>query len=407
MKTKPRTTKGTKPCTARSAGNGETLAARPVVAVRAYWSGGCERSRPASTAGRTHTREGLVRDQAAREMRVRLAPAPLTSSIRTPSALVGNRGKSERPAEHNQLPTAVSGPAITSVWNGGGRLARPATACARGGQRSGGLCKDPENTVADRWRNSTPLHCTTGSSLAAINLLRLPTIPSRRGNYVAEDLRMDQVIPRRGWRLFWTASGRRAAASKCSRWSAQPRRRRQRAEHCLRPRVGAAVFSSTGIGRLRPSERRRATNTVYATWLGHTGHGARNLCVLWETPRRRAAALFNPPADVPPPRSQDTASGGTTPRRGAENPTRDSYYSRTLRTRRGFSTEIAVNMNPKKYRRSKHTFKTRVVRTGTKGTLALGEIAAKRDIERQLQRPLAETAKKCHTRHEWCWREPK
>ena len=59
----------------------------------------------------------------------------------------------------------------------------------------------------------------------------------------------------------------------------------------------------------------------------------------------------------------------------------------------------------RKYRRSKRRFPTRVVKTGTKGTLVIGKNKAKEDIEAQLGRPLSQDAKECHTRFEWCWRE--
>ena len=63
-------------------------------------------------------------------------------------------------------------------------------------------------------------------------------------------------------------------------------------------------------------------------------------------------------------------------------------------------------MKTKKYRRSKYQFPTRVVKSGTKGTLVVGSKTAQNDIEKQLKRKLLPTAKLCHTKYEWCWREP-
>ncbi len=64
-------------------------------------------------------------------------------------------------------------------------------------------------------------------------------------------------------------------------------------------------------------------------------------------------------------------------------------------------------MRTRKYRRSKYRFHTYVLRNGTKGAPVFGEKKAKEDIEKQLGRPLLESAKRCHTKSEWCWREPR
>lgn len=62
----------------------------------------------------------------------------------------------------------------------------------------------------------------------------------------------------------------------------------------------------------------------------------------------------------------------------------------------------------RKYRRSRSLFPTKVVRSGAgKGTLVVGDKAARKDIECQLGRELAANTKTRHTRSQWVFCEPR
>jgi len=59
----------------------------------------------------------------------------------------------------------------------------------------------------------------------------------------------------------------------------------------------------------------------------------------------------------------------------------------------------------RKYRRSKYRFPTRIVKTGVKGSLHVGAVDAKRDVENELGRALVGKVTR-HTRTQWVFCEP-
>jgi len=61
----------------------------------------------------------------------------------------------------------------------------------------------------------------------------------------------------------------------------------------------------------------------------------------------------------------------------------------------------------KKHRRSKYAFPTKVFRNGQVGTLILGHVKAKQDIEKTLGRSLHPDTKKTDTPYQWVFCEPK
>jgi len=61
----------------------------------------------------------------------------------------------------------------------------------------------------------------------------------------------------------------------------------------------------------------------------------------------------------------------------------------------------------KKFYRSKYEFPTRIIKSGQyDGTLQIGHIRAKQDIEKQIKRPLHKDTKIVTKGGNWCFVEP-